>query len=87
MFSVSELEVDDNLLKEELLSAASIVLRLNTKIRPHGRVASSTSRQLVGEFVVVVRDLAAQLNLFINRRVKVSGILEFGCATSESEYQ
>ena len=72
---MSETE-DNNLFKEELLPVASTVLRLNTKLRPLGRVASSTSRQLVAEFVVVVRDFVAQLELLVDKRANVSGLVE-----------
>ena len=77
-FSLTESESRNNFFKEELLPLASTILRLNSKLRPLARVSHTASRQLVAEFVMVVRDFKTQLESVIDRKANVS-YLVFSC--------
>ena len=70
-FSLNESADQCEVFKEELLPAASTILRLNTKLRPLGRVPNIASRQLVAEFVIGASEFQEQLETITKKKAKV----------------
>nr|XP_018668628.1 diacylglycerol kinase delta isoform X2 [Ciona intestinalis] len=65
---ISESVTGSNLLSEELLPQVSAVLRANGKLRPMGRLADSTTHQMVVGFYDLVRELSAILSSLLSRK-------------------